>query len=161
MSDNIHYVYSYPLLWISMWIPCVYGKDHASLSVHAGSVPVCCVSIVVQWLKCTTFISWHGRGLAHTHCPYHASYILLASCWLSARESVANRGRAGALWGIALSSTYAICPYSPQYLQCMALYLVGCNAGYAANGSVLEGIVGIHGAILAGNTNWRVAQWTM
>ncbi len=30
----------------------------------------------------------------------------------------------------------------------MALYLVGCNAGYAANGSVLEGIVGMHAALL-------------
>ena len=109
-----------------------------------------CVSITIQWLKCTTFISRHGRGLAHTHCPYHASYILLASCWLSARESVANRGRAGALWGIALSSTYATCPYSPQYLQCMALYIGVCLSCNAANGSVLRAIVGIMRALVLG-----------
>ncbi len=28
----------------------------------------------------------------------------------------------------------------------MALYLVGCNAGYAANGGVLEGLVGMASA---------------
>ena len=40
----------------------------------------------------------------------------------------------------------------------MALYLVGCNAGYAANGGVLGGLVGMQGALLAGITNWRVAN---
>jgi len=43
----------------------------------------------------------------------------------------------------------------------MALYIVACNAGYAANGGVLEGLVGMHGALLASIINWRVAQWTM
>ena len=55
-----------------------------------------------------------------------------------AMESVANRGRAGALWAIAISSTYAICPYSPQSPQCMALYIVVCNAGNAVYGSSLR-----------------------
>ena len=48
----------------------------------------------------------------------------------------------------------------PQCALSTALYLVGCNAGYAANGSVLEGIVGTHGALLASIINWRVANMT-
>ena len=48
----------------------------------------------------------------------------------------------------------------PQYLQCMALYIGVCNAGDAANGSVLRAIVGIMRAILAGIMNWRVANMT-
>ena len=42
----------------------------------------------------------------------------------------------------------------------MALYLVGCNAGDAANGGCLGGLVGMHGAILVGIMNWRVANMT-
>ena len=73
--------------------------------------------------------------------------------WLSTIQTVANSLNGGALWGIALSSTYATCPYSPQYLQCMALYLVGCNAGYAANGGSLRAYIGTHAALLAGITH--------
>ena len=36
----------------------------------------------------------------------------------------------------------------PQWALGMALYLVGCNAGDAANGGVLEGLVGMHAALL-------------
>lgn len=82
-------------------------------------------------------------------------HIYCSSCWLSAGESVANRGRAGALWGIAISITYAVCPHMPQSPLCMALYIGVCNAGDAANGSVLRAIVGIMRAILAGIINWR------
>lgn len=57
-----------------------------------------------------------------------------------------NRGKAVAVWGIALSIGSACCPLMPQSMLCMALYIVACNAGYAANGSVLEGIVGMASA---------------
>ena len=59
-----------------------------------------------------------------------------------------NRGIAVALWGIGISIGYACCPSMPQYRQCMALYVVVCNSSHAANGRQLEGIVGMHGAIV-------------
>lgn len=39
MSDKIYYVYSYPLLWVSMWATCAQGKDHARLAVYAYRMP--------------------------------------------------------------------------------------------------------------------------
>ena len=54
-----------------------------------------------------------------------------------------NRGKAVAVWGIALSIGSACCPLMPQSMLCMALYIVACNAGDAVYGSVLRAIVGI------------------
>ena len=50
------------------------------------------------------------------------------------------------------------CPHMPQSALCMALYIGVCNAGDAANGGVLEGLVGMYGALLAGITGlqWRL-----
>jgi sugar phosphate permease len=47
---------------------------------------------------------------------------------------VENRGIAVAIWGIAISIGYAICPHMPQYALCMALYVVVFDDGHAANG---------------------------
>ena len=49
-----------------------------------------------------------------------------------------------------ISIGYICCPSMPQSALCMALYIGVCNAGDAANGSVLRAIVGIMRAILAG-----------
>jgi len=91
----------------------------------------------------------HSLPFPHTHCPYHASYLLLASCWLSARESVANRDRAVAVWGIALSIGYAVCPSMPQSPSIMALHLVAISLGDAANGGTLRGLAWHHACILS------------
>ena len=43
----------------------------------------------------------------------------------------------------AISIGYAVCPLTPQYWQCLALHLVACNDGNAANSGSLMAIAGI------------------